>query len=150
VAAGDYLSRFGISLVDITERTSVNLVPKQKLATVLPDTDKAHPNIIVQAGSYGECAYTLAFAAPQVEVVLSRPALSDNNYGDWSAHALSEDGRELGVIGEQARDGVATAATFTLRDPSGHGIYKLRIESNHQRYGTLNSVVLDGLTLTPR
>ena len=82
-------------------------------------------------------------------VVLHRPALESIEAPDWTAHALGVDGHELSVVGEQWVNGPAPASEQTLNDTCGGGIYRVRVESNHQKQGTINAIALDGLTLYP-
>ncbi len=150
VSASPYFEKFGITIVDVSAQTQVNLVDKTSIynGTALC-VDGGAPDVLVQALQTSPVSYTLVFAQPMKRVVLRRAALASVDAPDWSAHALSSDGRELAATGEQPQSGPAVASERALEDPTGAGIYRVRVESNHQQSGSINAIVLDGLTLYP-
>lgn len=159
VLAAPYLSRFGISVTDVSADTAV-VIQNRKGSTVVPTSA---PNVLAQINSNNPVSFTLVLPGPMRAIDFQRPGLVAGPTGitfpAWRVAALGRDRQIISEDGEPPGGGAAyyrnvPAKPFHLDGP---GITALRFSSQngfftpdgYKPWAAFSAVIIDDLVLSP-
>jgi hypothetical protein len=149
VDAAPLLSRYGISVANVTEGTRVVVRSEQSLYAGQAARAPSPPNVLTQVGKNEPVSFELVFASPASRVQFRRAGLigtgpSGITHPGWAARAIDAQGRELDAVGEDYLGSYADVPTALFK-LAGPGIATVRFESDGLGSAAFSAVLLDDL-----